>query len=318
VGLGIVAFVLVGMLAGALYTAFGPRVKAVSVASNSVAAFDPRTGSLTGNVSVGVGPRSVAFGEGAVWVANTSDQTVSRVAAATFELGRTIAIGDYPSDVAVGAGGVWVAAGISGSLLRIDPSRNTATRATPVEGGCGGAAASVAIGAGSLWFACEPIPGLYRIDPRSRAAAPVAYGSHVASQLSDVVFGDGKVWIADRLQNRVTEIDPATNIPLRQIRVGSQPVALAVGAGSVWVANRADGTVSRISIGGTVQTIRVGGRPVAVAAGPEGVWVADAARDSLARIDPRTSRVVSTIHLSNQPVGLVLGGGRLWATVGSG
>ncbi|MBD0330530.1 MAG: hypothetical protein ICV64_10575 [Thermoleophilia bacterium] len=60
-------------------------------------------------IRVGDAPQAVAAGEGAVWVANTGDGTVSRIDPATGEVGATIGLGHRPGAVAVGEGFVWVA-----------------------------------------------------------------------------------------------------------------------------------------------------------------------------------------------------------------
>ena len=52
----------------------------------------------------------MAFGGGAVWVANTAGGTVSRIDPATSEVVATIEIGAAPSGIAVGDGAVWVTA----------------------------------------------------------------------------------------------------------------------------------------------------------------------------------------------------------------
>ena len=60
------------------------------------------------SITVGRQPTGIAFGEGAVWVANTSDDSVDRIDPFTGAR-RTIPVGRGPTSVAVGAGAVWVA-----------------------------------------------------------------------------------------------------------------------------------------------------------------------------------------------------------------
>jgi YVTN family beta-propeller protein len=67
---------------------------------------DGATGRST-EIRVGRIPQGVAVGEGAVWVANARDGTVSRVDPETLDV-ETIEVGGRPEDVAVGEGGVWV------------------------------------------------------------------------------------------------------------------------------------------------------------------------------------------------------------------
>ena len=59
-------------------------------------------------IPVGNGPTAVAFGAGAVWVANRYDGTVSRIDPETHEVVKTIEVGNAPSGIAVSDGRVWV------------------------------------------------------------------------------------------------------------------------------------------------------------------------------------------------------------------
>jgi streptogramin lyase len=62
---------------------------------------------VIGHVSVGVEPDAAAVGEGAVWVTNLGDRTVSRVDPKQRTLESTISLNATPSGIAVGAGAVW-------------------------------------------------------------------------------------------------------------------------------------------------------------------------------------------------------------------
>jgi YVTN family beta-propeller protein len=59
-------------------------------------------------IPVGEGPVDVAFGEGALWVANSLDHSVSRIDPGTNEVVATIDIGAEPVHLAAGEGAVWV------------------------------------------------------------------------------------------------------------------------------------------------------------------------------------------------------------------
>jgi hypothetical protein len=85
---------------------------------------------LPGSVSieVGAGPTEVAVGEGAVWVSNTGEPSVSRIDPLTNEEVQEINFTAPPGDLAVGGDGeVWVALRDLGVVKRIDPSTNALT-----------------------------------------------------------------------------------------------------------------------------------------------------------------------------------------------
>jgi YVTN family beta-propeller protein len=60
-------------------------------------------------IRVGAGPSAVVGADGSVWVANTTDRTVSRVDTATNEVVATIPIGNAPAGLALTNDLLWVA-----------------------------------------------------------------------------------------------------------------------------------------------------------------------------------------------------------------
>jgi DNA-binding beta-propeller fold protein YncE len=116
VGLGGVLVVAAAAIAvGVSLTRSGGGGISSVVPGNSLAAIDPAKGRVVAEVPVGATPAAVAVGDGAVWVLNADDQTISRVDAETKDV-RTLAIGATPTDVAAGADGIWV--GNGGKLAR--------------------------------------------------------------------------------------------------------------------------------------------------------------------------------------------------------
>jgi YVTN family beta-propeller protein len=59
-------------------------------------------------IVVGDGPAAIAFGDGAVWVANEADGTVSRIDPETYEVVKTIELGNALAGIAFSRGRVWV------------------------------------------------------------------------------------------------------------------------------------------------------------------------------------------------------------------
>jgi YVTN family beta-propeller protein len=100
-----------------------------------------------GRVRVGGGPASLAFADGALWVANSLDSTVSRVDPVTRAATATIPVGSGPSSIAAAGGSVWVASRYSREVARVDPRDNRVTMAVKV----GGLATSLSSDRGRLW-----------------------------------------------------------------------------------------------------------------------------------------------------------------------
>ena len=96
-------------------------------ADNTVSRIDAG-GVATGPLPVGKGASGIAVGAGAVWVANTLDDTVTRIDPATGETKATIPVGAGPRGLAVGLGAVWVADSRGAGVSRIDPRTDRVVR----------------------------------------------------------------------------------------------------------------------------------------------------------------------------------------------
>jgi len=71
---------------------------------------DPETNAITAVIRTGRGTSGVATGAGSVWVANSIDGTVSRIDPGTADVADEIHVGGRPREIAIGADGVWVTA----------------------------------------------------------------------------------------------------------------------------------------------------------------------------------------------------------------
>jgi outer membrane protein assembly factor BamB len=162
---------------------------------------------------VGNTPSTIAVGEGAVWVLNADDQTISKIDPETRTVVKTFGTGGITTDLAVGEGGVWVGNGVqesgsfgivyTASISRLDPgtTRERWTRRLPSsaetdlvlsgENRVLGVS-QLAAGAGAVW-AINPDLSVSRIDPdtgRRVAIVPMNAGSAIAA-------GDEGVWALD-------------------------------------------------------------------------------------------------------------------------
>jgi len=117
---------------------------------NSVSKFSVTTDSTVAGVSVGQGPSGVAVGGGAVWVSDTDDDAVSRVDP-TSRASRTIEVGRGPVGIAYGASAVWVANSKDGTVSRIDPATGKVVKTIKV----GGSPVGIAVGGGLVWVTVQ-------------------------------------------------------------------------------------------------------------------------------------------------------------------
>jgi ABC-type transport system substrate-binding protein/DNA-binding SARP family transcriptional activator/streptogramin lyase len=284
------------------------------VSPNSLAAIDPGTNRIVGEVPVGARPGAVAFGAGSVWVGNRDDASVSRVSPATLAVVRTVGVGAEPTGLAGGPHGVWVVDADpfdpDVSVRRIDPRFDVPLAPRRLSNVLVDGPGSVAAGGGALWVA--PSSGLLtRLDP---ATGRLLRQIDPNTSPSAIAAGAGALWLPNTDADTVTRVDPTglrTTIP-----VGRGPAAVAVGEGAVWVVDSLDDELVRIdpSTDAPVDSIRVGRFPTAVAVGFGSVWVANARDGTVTRLDP-SSGAKRTIHVGGSPQSLAIAAGRVWVTV---
>ena len=216
-----------------------------------------------------VGRRStgIAFGNGAAWVANNGDGTISRIDAEADRVVQTIDVGNGPTAVAFGNGAVWVTNVGDSTISKLDARSGKVLATIETEA----AARGVAVGGDAIWVTNEWGRSVLRLDLR---AGRVTDAINVGNGPTALAVGAGGVWVANTLDGTVSRIDPARRSITATIPVGDGPNGLSLGAGGVWVANESGASIARIdpATNRVDEEIRLGSRPVAVAVADGAVW----------------------------------------------
>jgi YVTN family beta-propeller protein len=271
VAVGAAGLLVAAALAAAVVGLQGNAGVATATA-NSLAAIDPGTDHVVGDVTVGTRPGALAFGAGSLWVGNRDDETVSRVLPSSLAVSRTIPVGAEPTGLAATARALWV--------VGADPS-----------------AAAVSV---------------RRIDPRfDDTSSPRLLSNVVPGGGGSIAVSGGAVWVAPS-SGVLARLDLATGRPLRRVDPSTSPTGIAAGFGALWLPNAEADTVTRIDSGGLRTTITVGRGPSAIAVGDGSVWVVDTLDNMLVRIDPSTNAVVDAIHVGRSPSGVAVAYGSVW------
>ncbi|MGH2714081.1 MAG: ABC transporter substrate-binding protein [Thermoleophilaceae bacterium] len=92
-------------------------------------------------------PTSIALGEGAVWVSNRDDGTVSRIDPGTDSVTDTVRVGGSPEAIAAGEGSIWVADTAGGTVVRINPRARRVSDRISVES----SPVALLVAQGSVW-----------------------------------------------------------------------------------------------------------------------------------------------------------------------
>jgi ABC-type branched-subunit amino acid transport system substrate-binding protein/DNA-binding beta-propeller fold protein YncE/predicted Ser/Thr protein kinase len=322
------ALILAGAMAAVVVELkTGGSAEVPEAAANSVVAINPRTNRVETVVGVGRTPIAVAVGEGAVWVLNADDKTISKIDPQTGKVEGTIGVGRIPTDIAVGKGSVWavsngVATG-SGTvtLTRYDPGTGAQQGDSLQPSVSSGPPTTVgrfperqlAVGASGIWLTDTAQLGLWRIDTqttkvqarlagiRPRSLVSAGQGVWLANPDGNVSFVTARGRTAQRVQLPATTLDD-----------------VAYGDGAIWALDRPDEKLWRIDPGpGHVSsTIPVGAGASRVVYGEGSVWVANGYDGTVLRVDPATNRVVKRITVGGVTRAIAVGNGAVWVTVG--
>ena len=256
-------------------------------------------------IPVGKRPFGVAVEGGRLWVANNSSGTLSRMAldGTGRKDGR---VGKQPFGLTTTDDAVWVVRTASDSVLRVDARTGRSTTArvgdSPYFAAADGDSVYVSSDDGTVTVV-DAGSGKPRGEPIQAGGA-----------LRGIAAEGGTVWVADRANDVVKRIrDGKVD---KTIRVGDNPVEVAIGGGAVWVANKDSGSVSRVDPDtGDVATTSVGDQPFGVAYGEDHVWVTSGGDDEVWRLDPETGRRSGrVVTLPGQPTGVTVADGSVWVT----
>jgi YVTN family beta-propeller protein len=158
-------------------------------ANGEIARVNPKSHRVADKIPIGNSPAAIATGAGSVWVADSIDDTVTRIdPAGANAVATPIPVGQGPSAIAVGEGAVWVANTQDDTVSRIDPRSAAVTRTISV----GARPTGIAASDGAVWVANSLGGTVSRIDPRAnRVAATIEVGE--APQ--GVTVAHGQVWV---------------------------------------------------------------------------------------------------------------------------
>jgi YVTN family beta-propeller protein len=287
----------------------------VVVHPNSVAVVDPKARRLVADIPVGARPVAIAVGEGAVWVANADDATVSKIDPKTRKVVANVGIGADLSDIAVGYGSVWVADGNDGTVTKIDPKLNAI--ADTLRVGKGNALAPepvfwIAVGNGAVWVTRGN--AVLRIDPvtdevSDQIPVPPATG---------LAVGAGAVWVVTQ-DERLLRISLDSKRMSGSLDLQQGGFAPVVAGGSVWLIDFVGtGSIWRVDPASVTQdaTLGAGSFPVDFAVAGKLVWAVDDT-GSILRVDSEANRITARVPtgIGGVAMKVAYGDGAVWVAV---
>jgi YVTN family beta-propeller protein len=201
-----------------------------------------------------------------------------------------------------------------------------------VSGGRRGGGALLLLGGGLLLLAATVFAiairggGHGRPDVTSNSVAVLDLKSGkllgdipVGSRPGPVVAGAGAVWVVNRDDATISQIDPTTRAVASTTAPGTSVDGLAVDSRGLWASDVRRSVAVRINpaFRSVARSVRIApfapnlptGGPIAI--GPDGVWVGNG-EASIMRIDSRSDRVRARIDVGNDPEAIAIGDGSVW------
>lgn len=238
---------------------------------------DPDTGEPTTAASAGdpYGGGHMALGLRAVWLAASRFGGVPRIevvglnpATLDPDVEAQIPASSGTPEVATTDDSVWV--GYADRLVEIDPQSGERLRSLDL-----GQSVDQLVGSGpDLWIVDSLAQGLFRFDPDKGEIVETIGLQLVPDELE--IGDDGRLWVLNRAGGILLPVTASGDIGT-PIPVGGDPSDVAAAGGTVWVADREQGAIKEIDslLGEIERTVKVGGAPAALAIDPEtgDVWV---------------------------------------------
>jgi YVTN family beta-propeller protein len=266
-------------------------------------------GRVTARIPVGAGPIDVVAAEGAVWVTNATQGTVSRIDPATNTVTQTTPVGRHPVRLAAGLGSIWVADETGRTVSRLEVRTGLHHRTIPVTGRI--SPDDLAVGVGMLWVRSGN--RLLSLDPATNTMTDRTGDWGVGGGGTAVV--DGLLWLSGTTRTgagQIVRVDPSTGRVIDRFTTPGDG-ALAVGGGSVWVAGSTTQTIYRYDPTSKqlLAEIPVGVVAKHLTAGDGSLWVSS---DSgwVTRIDMATNTVVGSFQASGRGSAVAVGLGSVW------
>lgn len=195
---------------------------------------NPADNSFTDTKLAGiVGPfRSLAMGEGAVWVPDVTSDVIYKFDPASSTVALTIPfkMGDSEGSIGVGEGSVWVAEKQLLTRFNAESGAEEAQIELPGEG------AGVAVAFNSVWVTSTRKNAIYRIDPKTNA---VTQATALESRPRFLTADETSLWILDQ-GGFVQAVDGKTGEVTATIEIGPTGGGgdMDAGGGFIWLATQ--------------------------------------------------------------------------------
>ena len=269
-------------------------------------------------VTVGNGPLGVTFGSGTLWVANSTDDTISRVDPATLSVTATISGAGLNNLNAIhyAFGSAWAKS--TSNIVRIDPATNTITATIAM----GSAPVDITSDSTHVWVANRGGSTTKRIDPTTNTVTATLTSSGPLA----VAVGFGSIWIGTSVAT-IDRWDASTLAFTTSIAMasGEEADTLRCVFGSAW-ATTSRLTSPRLSIievdsaSNTIvsRTRTAGGSGFDMTDDGSGIWYTQTSPNTIRRVDPTTVLITDDLGVTASARGCTVDGdNKVWFAHGT-
>ena len=264
--------------------------------------------------AVGSNPHGVAFDGTNIWVADYTENNVTKLVASTGAKVGAYSVGLNPQGVAFDGTNIWVVNSQSSTVTKLVAS----TGAFVANYNIGTPPYSltpygVVFDGTNIWVTESGSASVAKI----LASTGDTVGTYAVGNVPEGLTFDGtNIWVANNQDGTVTELQASTGNTVNTYTVGTGPHGMTFDGTNVWVTNVGDGTVSELlaATGAVVGTWNVGQNPVGIVYGGGTIWVANFGGSSVTKLQAATGANLGTDNVTAGPWDMVFDGASAWVT----
>lgn len=262
--------------------------------------------------AVGNHPEGMAFDGTDLWIANSADNSVTKLRASDGAvLGTFTALGGgtVPDAVAFDGANIWVTDGNSAEVTELRASDGALLANEPVGNGPQG----IAFDGRNVWVANNSdgtVTRLLTVSPFTSTTFTVGGYPYA------IAIDGANIWVASSAYNVVTELRASDGEVLNTVRIGSASEGIAFDGANLWVTDFASKQVTKVraSDGTILGTYNVGNNPDGVAFDGANIWVANQADNTVSELRASDGKSLGTYSVGSLPWAVAFDGANVWIT----
>ncbi len=239
------------------------------------------TGAVIGTYNVGTGPFAVAFDGQNIWVVNTGSN-VTVLQASSGNLVNTYSVGNAPEGIAFDGANMWVTNNTDNTVMKIRASDGTLLGTYST--GANSAPYELAFDGTYMWVTLQTKNQVVKLG--SDGSVQGTYG--VGNGPIGIAFDGANIWVANGTSDTVTELQASTGNLINTYLTGSSPTCVAFDGTNIWVTNYSSGSVTKLraSDGTLVGTYAsgAGGSPWGIGFDGANVWVTNSGSNTVSKM----------------------------------